>query len=160
MGRVEVFKHLVHRGCGHGPVGVLLCGTQAGRQGGSILRGGDRRPQAVLDGRGLGVVREEAALRVAVGAVGAVLRRPGKARRTGRWSEPITWGCAMPRAQTLSRRDHSRRGSLTGKVSTLCRDGWSEGVMSSSPPAVALQKPQASQPAPKCSVAGLVVASM
>ena len=37
----------------------------------------------------------------------------------------------MPRAQTLSCRDHSRRGSLTRKVSTLCRDGWSVGVMSS-----------------------------
>ena len=65
MRRVEVFEHLVH--CGHGPVGVLPCGTQPGRQGGFILRGGDRRPQAVLDERGLGVVREEAALRVAVG---------------------------------------------------------------------------------------------
>ena len=67
MRRVEVLEHLVHRGLGHGPVGVLLCGTQPGRQGGFILRGGDRRPQAVLDGRGLSVVREEAALRVAVG---------------------------------------------------------------------------------------------
>ena len=67
MRRVEVLEHLVHRGRGHGPVGVLLCGTQPGRQGGIILRGGDRRPQAVLDRRGLGVVREEAALRVAVG---------------------------------------------------------------------------------------------
>ena len=68
MRRVEVFEHLVHRCRGHGPVVVLLCGTQPGRQGEFILRGGDRRPQAVLDGRGLGVVREEAALRVAVGA--------------------------------------------------------------------------------------------
>ena len=67
MRRVEVFEYLVHRGCGHGPVGVLLCGTQPGRQGGFILRGGNRRPRAVLDGRGLGVVREEAALPVAVG---------------------------------------------------------------------------------------------
>ena len=66
----------------------------------------------------------------------------------------------MPRAQTLSRRDHGRRGLLTRKVSTLCRDGLSVGVMSSSPPAVALRKPQASQPARKCSVAGLVVAPM
>ena len=65
--RVEVFEHLVHRGRGHGPTGVLLCGTQPGRQGGFILRGGDPRPQAVLDRRGLGVVREDAALRVAVG---------------------------------------------------------------------------------------------
>ena len=61
MRRVEVFEHLVHRGRGHGPVVVLLCRTQPGRQGGFILRGGDRRPQAVLDGRGLSVVREEAA---------------------------------------------------------------------------------------------------
>ena len=45
---------------------MLLCGTQPGRQGGFILRGGDRRPQAVLDRRSLGVLREEAALRVAV----------------------------------------------------------------------------------------------
>ena len=67
MHRVEVLEHLVHRGRGHGPVGVLLCRTQPGCQGGLILRGGVRRPQAVLDGRGLGVVREEAALRVAVG---------------------------------------------------------------------------------------------
>ena len=129
-----------------------------------MLRGGDRCPQAALNRRGLGVVREEAALRVAVGGGGrrcpAALRRPGSARRTGRWSHPTTWGFAMPRAQTLYRRDHSRRGSLTRKVSTLCRDGWSVGVMSSTPPAVALQKPQASQPAQKCSVAGLLVASM
>ena len=67
MRRVEVFEHLVHRGRGHGLVGVLLCGTQPGRQGGFILRGGDRRPRAVVDRCGLGVVREEAALRVAVG---------------------------------------------------------------------------------------------
>ena len=67
MRRVEVFEHLVHRGRGHGPVGVLLCGTQPGRQGGFILRGGDRRPQAVWNGRGLGIVQEEAALRLAVG---------------------------------------------------------------------------------------------
>ena len=66
----------------------------------------------------------------------------------------------MPRAQTSSRRDHGSRGSLTRKVSTLCRDGWSLGVMSSTPPAVALRKPEASQPALKCSVGGLVVASM
>ena len=164
MRRAEVFEHLVHCGCGHGPVGMLLCGTPPGRQEGLILRGGDRCPQAVLDGRGLGVVREEAALRVAVGvgivACPVALRRPGRARQTGRWSDPITLGCAMPRAQTLSRRDHGRRGSLTMKVSTLCRDGWSVGVMSSSPPAVALRKPQASQPARKCSVARLEVASM
>ena len=69
MRRVEVFEHLVHHGRGHGPVGMLLCGTQPGRQGEFILRGGDRRQQAVLDGRGLGVVREEAALRVAVGGL-------------------------------------------------------------------------------------------
>ena len=67
MRRVEVFKHLVHCSRGHGPVDVLLCGTQPGRQGGLILRGGDRCPQAVLDGGGLGVVQEEAVLRVAVG---------------------------------------------------------------------------------------------
>ena len=90
----------------------------------------------------------------------AALRRPDRARRTGGWSELITWGCALPRAQTLSRRDHGRRGSLTRKVSNLCRDGWSVGVMSSSPPAMALRKQQASQPARKCSVGGLVVASM
>ena len=80
MRRVEVFEHLVHRGRGHGPVVVLLCGTQPGRQGGFILRGGDRRPQAVLDGRGLGVVREEAALRVAVG--GGHRRAPRCAEET------------------------------------------------------------------------------
>ena len=102
MRRVEVFENLIHCGRGHGPIGVLLCGTQPGGQGGLILRGGDRCPQAVLDGRGLGFVWEEAALRVAVG-VGivtcpAALRRPGRARQTGRWSDPITWGCAMPRA--------------------------------------------------------------
>ena len=67
MRPVEVFEHLVHGGRGHRPVVVLLRGTHPGRQGGFILRGGDRRPQAVLDGCGLGVVREEAALRVAVG---------------------------------------------------------------------------------------------
>ena len=66
----------------------------------------------------------------------------------------------MLRAQAPSRRDHGRRGSLTRKVSTLCRHGWSVGVMSSAPPAVALRKTQASQPARKCSVARLVVASM
>ena len=56
----------------------------------------------------------------------------------------------MPRAKTLSRRDHGRRGSLTRKVSTVCQDGWSVGVMSSTLPAVAPWKPQASQPARKC----------
>ena len=35
MRRVEVFEHLVHRGRGHGPVVVLLCGTQPGRREGS-----------------------------------------------------------------------------------------------------------------------------
>ena len=80
MRRVEVFEHLVHRGRGHGPVVVLLCGTQPGRQGGFILRGGDRRPPAVLDGRGLGVVREEAALCVALG--GGHRRAPRCAEET------------------------------------------------------------------------------
>ena len=220
MGRVEVFEHLVHGDRGHGPVGVLLCGTQPGRQGGFILRGVDRRPQAVLDGRGLGVVREEAAFSVAVG--GGHRRAPRcieeaeRGRGAGRWSEPTTWGCAMPRAQTQERlrespldglsgvgqgahgqipqredpgawqrlrlhcvpsplgvwrggRDRARLKEvacplvgvpLTRKVSTLCQDGWSVGVMSSSQAAVALRKPQAFQPARKCSVAGLEVASM
>ena len=158
MRRVEVFEHLVHRGRGDGPVGVLLCGTQPGRQGGFILRGGDRRPQAVLDGHGLGVVREEAALRVAV--VGGHCRAPCCAEKA--WQ--VQADREVVRAdhlrvchaasQTLSRRDHGRSGSLTRKVSTLCRDGWSVGVMSSSLPAVALRKPQASEPARKCSVAG------
>ena len=72
----------------------------------------------------------------------------------------LTWGCAMPPAQMLSCRGQGRRGSLTRKVSTLCRDGWREGDMSSSPPAVLLRKPQASQPKGTCSAAWLVVASM
>ena len=80
MRRVEVFEHLVYRGRRHGPVGVPLCGTQPGRQGGFILRGGDRRLQAVLDGRGLGVVWEEAALRVAVG--GGHRRAPRRIEET------------------------------------------------------------------------------
>ena len=67
MRRVGVFQHLVHSGRGHGPIGVLLSGAQPGHLGGLVLRGGDRRPKAALDGRGLGVVREEAALRVSVG---------------------------------------------------------------------------------------------
>ena len=67
MRRVEVFEHLVRSGRRHEPVGVLLSGAQPRRQGGLVLRGGDCRPQASLDGRGLGVVREEAALCVAVG---------------------------------------------------------------------------------------------
>ena len=67
MRRMEVFEHLVHGSRGHGPVGLLLCGAQPGRQGGLNLCGGDRCPQAAFDGRGLGVVREEAALRVDVG---------------------------------------------------------------------------------------------
>ena len=66
----------------------------------------------------------------------------------------------MRRAQTLPRRDHGRRASLGRKVSTLCREGWSMRVMSSAPPAVALWKPQASQPERKCSLAALVLASM
>ena len=67
MRRVEVFEHLVHCGRGHGPVGLLLCRAQPGRQEGLLLRGRDRCPQAALGGRGLGVVPEEASLRVAVG---------------------------------------------------------------------------------------------
>ena len=96
MRRVEVFEHLVHRGRWHGPVGVLLCGTQPGRQGGFILRGGDRRPQAVLDGRGLGGVQEEAALRVAVG---------GGHRRAPRGVEEARQGQAD---RELVRADHLR----------------------------------------------------
>ena len=38
MRRMEVFEHLVHCGRGHGPVGLLLCGAQPGRQAGLILR--------------------------------------------------------------------------------------------------------------------------
>ena len=53
-----------------------------------------------------------------------------------------------------------QEGVVDQVVSTLCRDGWSVGVMSSTPPAVALRKPQDSQPARKCSVSGWVVASM
>ena len=62
MRRVEVFEHLLHCGRGHGPVGLLLSRAQPGGQGGLILRGGDRCPQAASDGRGLSVVRVEAAL--------------------------------------------------------------------------------------------------
>ena len=51
MRRGKVFEHLVPSGRGHGPVGVLLSGAQTGRQGGLVLRGGDRRAQATLDGR-------------------------------------------------------------------------------------------------------------
>ena len=39
-------------------------------------------------------------------------------------------------------------------------DGWSVGLMSSAPPAVALRKPQPSRPARKCFLTGLEVASM
>ena len=81
MRRVEVSEHLVHSGRGHGPVRVLLSGAQPGRQEGLVVRSGDRRPQAALDGRGLGVVREEAALRAAVGGGHrCVPRRVGEAR--------------------------------------------------------------------------------
>ena len=52
-------------------------------------------------------------------ALPAVPRRPHKTRLTRRWSCPTTRVCAMPRLQTLSRRDHSRGGSFTRKVSTL-----------------------------------------
>ena len=86
---------------------------------------GRRRPSVWLQG-------------VGTAACPAVSRRPGRAGRTERWSDPITSGCAMPRAQMLSRRDHGRRGLFTRKVSTGCRDWWSVGLMSSTPPAVAL----------------------
>ena len=46
---------------------MLLGRAQPGCQGGFVLRGGYRCPQAALDGCGVGVVREEAALGVAVG---------------------------------------------------------------------------------------------
>ena len=65
MRRLEMFEHLVHSGRGHALVGVLLSGAKPGRQGGLVLRGDDRRRQAALDWRGLGVVQEEAPLRVA-----------------------------------------------------------------------------------------------
>ena len=164
MRRVELFEHLANPCCGRGPVGVPVGGAHPGRWRGLVLCGGDRRPQAALDWRSVRVVREEASLRVAVGVSTAAFpiasRRPGRTRWTGRWSDPTTWGCAMPRPQRLSRRDHGRRGSLTRKVSTLCRDGWSVGVISCAPPAVALQGTQASQPERNESVAWLVVASM
>ena len=73
---------------------------------------------------------------------------------------PNHLGVRHTAAQTISRRDNGRRGSLTRKVSTLCRDGWSVGVMSSMRPAVALQKIQASEPTRKCPMNRLVVASM
>ena len=81
---MEVLEHLVYRGRRHGPVVVLLCGTQPGREGGFILRGGDRHPQAVLDGRCLGVVREEATLRVAVGGGHRRAPRCAEEARQGR----------------------------------------------------------------------------
>ena len=74
MRSVEVFEHLVHGRQGHAPVGVLLGGALPGRQGGLVLRRSDRRLQAAVDGRGVGVVREEAALPVAGG--GEHLRLP------------------------------------------------------------------------------------
>ena len=100
MRRVEVFEHLVQRGRGHGPVVVLLCGTQPGRQGGVILRGGDRRPQAVLDGRGLGVVREEAALRV---AVGGGMRVPGEGASCLGVGHPGSGGLPPPTSRPFGR---------------------------------------------------------
>ena len=164
MRRVEVFEHLVHRGRGHGPVVVLLCGTQPGRQGGFILRGGDRRPQAVLDGRGLGVVREEAALRVAVGGGHCRAPRCAEETRQGQADREVVRAdhlgvchAASPDAFPQGPRqeglvDQEDVHPVLGRVE--------RGVMSSSPPAAALRKPQASQPARKCSVAGLAGTSM
>ena len=87
----------------------------------------------------------------------------GRHRRTPRCAEEARQGQAdreVVQADHLGVCHAARRGLLTRKVSTLCRDGWRVGVMSSSPPAVALRKPETSQPARKCFVAGLVVASM
>ena len=95
MCRVEVFGHLVHSGRGHEPVGLLLCGAQPGRQGGLILRGRDRCPQAALDGRGLGVVRQEAALRVAVG--GRHRRVPCRVEEAWQSRSPGGVPCRGPR---------------------------------------------------------------
>ena len=134
MCHVEVFEHLVHSGLGHGLVGLLLSGAQPGHQRGLVLRGGDRRPQAALDRRGPGVVWEEAALRVAVG--GGHRRLPCRVEeaRRGETDREVV------RPDHLGVR-HGRRGLLTRKLSTRCRDGWSVGVISSTPPAVAIWKP-------------------
>ena len=88
---VEVFEHLVHSGRGHGPVGALLSGAQPGRQGVLVLRGGDRRPQAALEGRRLGVVREEAALGVPVRR--GHRRMPGRVEeaRQGKADPEVVW---------------------------------------------------------------------
>ena len=101
MRHVVVFEHLVHSGCGHGPVGVLLGGAQPGRQRGLVLCSGDRCPQAAPEGRGLNVLREEAALRAAVGG-GHRTRSPAatQTRRHAATVSPNTtqahWQAATP----------------------------------------------------------------
>ena len=164
MHGVEMLELLVHGRCGHGPVGVLLGGAQQGRPRGLVLCGGDRRPRAALDGRGLGVVREEAALGVAVGSgYRPVPRRVKEApqiqghrevvrpnhlgvRRAagpdalpqGPWQEKLVdQGGVQPVPGRVERGGHV--------LLAVCCGLW---------------KPQASQPARKCSVARLVVASM
>ena len=113
MRRVEVFEHLVHGGCGHGPIRVLLGGVQPGHHGGLILRERDRRPQTALDGRSLGVVREEAALCVAVGGghrpVPCRVEEARQRQADRAVVRPGPLECAMPRAQTLSHTTHARQ---------------------------------------------------
>ena len=146
------------------PVGVLLGGAQPGRQGGLVLRGRDRRPQAALDWRNFGVVGEKAALRVAVG---------GGHRRLPRLVEEARYDQADGE---VVRPDHLGVCHAAGP-DALPQGPWQEGlvdqegvhpvsrrlereVMSSTPPAVDLRTPQASRPARKSSVALLVAAFM
>ena len=116
MRRADVFEHLVHGRCGHRPLGVLLGGAQPGRKGGFILRGGDRCPQAALDGRGLGVVREEVSLCVAVGGGHRTVRRRVEKAWQGQADQEVV------RSHHLGLRHATSPG-------TLLQGPWQEGVI-------------------------------
>ena len=54
----------------------------------------------------------------------AALRRPGRARQTGRWSDPTTWGCAMLRAQ--KQMQGARQKQLVDQEGVPPVPGWLE----------------------------------
>ena len=72
----------------------------------------------------------------------------------------LSWIYCISANKSFSSSKTSSRKPYTSSKQQERQKHSVETTINSSPPAVAIRKPQASQPARKCSVAGLVVASM
>ena len=141
-----------------------MAGPSHGAREGCVLRGADRRPQAALDGCGVGVVREEVARSFAVGGGYCRVPRCVKEARQDQadWEVVGPYNTWLPHALSLDEFPQGPRHEglidqggvhpVPGRVE--CGGHVIRPYRRGPPEAAGLQ------PERKCSLAGLVVASM